>query len=106
MSVPAPDPDLLTRLETFFVSFFHDEPIDDAAILDALRTLDGRRQDRYEYSQAFEDLLDADVEPGYLTAFVRRYANRAATSDEQARDFLIRMRDSTALDDVLEPPDE
>ena len=104
--MPGPDPALLTRLETFFVSFFHDEPDDDAAILDALRTLDGRRRDRYEYSQAFEDLLDADLEPGALTDFVRRYANRNATGDEQARDFVVRMRDATALDDVLEPPDD
>jgi hypothetical protein len=101
--MPAPDPQLLSRLETFFASFFHDEPIDDAAILDALRTINDRPDDRYQYSLAFDDLLAADVEPGYLRDFVRRYANRAAAGDEQAREFLVRVQRETALDDVLDP---
>jgi hypothetical protein len=101
----APDPDLLRALQTFFISFFHDEPVDDAGILDALKTINDRQDDRYRYSLAFDDLLAADVEPGYLKDFVRRYANRAATSDEQARDFLVRIQNETALDDVLEPLD-
>jgi hypothetical protein len=102
----APDPDAVRALEGFFVRYFHDEPIDDEAILTALKTLQDRRRERYELSQAFTDVLEADVEPGFMTELVRRYANRAATSDEQARDFVERMRESTALDDVLEPPDD
>lgn len=102
----APEPESVERLETFFARFFHDEPADYKAIVSALRTLQGQQHERYALGEAFEDMLDADVEPGYWTAFVRRFANRAATSDEQARDFVERMRKETALDDVLEPPEE
>jgi hypothetical protein len=103
--VPAPDPDSIEPVETFFIRFFHDEPIDDEGILSALRTLRGRNRERFELSEAFDDMLGADVEPGFWTAFVRRYANRAATSDEQAREFVERIRRETALDDVLDPDD-
>jgi len=104
--VTAPLPESVKRLQDFFILYFHEEPDDDEAIVSALRALDDRDWKRYELSEAFNDLLAADVEPGYWTAFVRRFANRVATSDEQARDFVERIREATALDDVLEPLDE
>jgi hypothetical protein len=104
--VSAPAPESVKRLQDFFIVYFHEEPDDDAAILSALRDLDDRDRQRHELSKAFGDMLAADVEPGYWTGFVRRFANRAATSDEQARDFVERIRLNTALDDVFEELDE
>jgi hypothetical protein len=101
--VPAPDPGSLEPVKTFFIRFFHDEPIDDEGTLSALRTLRGHGRQRFELSEAFDTLLAADVEPGFWTDFVRRYANRAATSDEQAREFVAHIQRETALDDVLDP---
>jgi hypothetical protein len=101
--VAAPEDESVELVKTFFIRYFHDEPIDDEAVLAALRTLRHRGEERYELSQAFDDLLDADAEPGFWTGFVRRYANRVASSDEQARDFVERMQRETALDVVPEP---
>jgi hypothetical protein len=101
--VAAPEDESVELVKTFFIRYFHDEPIDDEAVLAALRTLRHRGEERYELSQAFEDLLASDVEPGFWTSFVRRYANRVAASDEQARDFVERIRNETALDEVPEP---
>lgn len=102
----APRHESFERVKEFFILHFHEEPDDDKSIVSALLALQDRNRQRYELSQAFDDMLAADVEPGYWTAFVRRYANRAATSDEEARDFVERIRERTALDDVLEPADE
>jgi hypothetical protein len=101
--LPAPQDTSVRRVKTFFASFFHDEPSDDRALLMALRTLRGHQRDRYDLSVAFEDVLGSDVEPGFMTQLVREYANRAATSDDQAREWVVRMRDEAALDDVYEP---
>jgi hypothetical protein len=101
--VAAPKDESVTLVETFFARYFHDEPIDDEAVLAALRTLRNRLPERYELSLAFEDVLESDVPPGFMTELVRRYANRVASSDEQARDFVAGIRDAAALDEVPEP---
>ena len=48
-------------------------------------------------------MLDADVAPGRPgRSSWCRFANRAATSDEQAREFVDRIRTEAALDDVID----
>ena len=103
--MPAPRPESVERVAEFLIVHFHEAALDEDAVTDALVTLRDKSRERWELSQAFDDLLGADLPANTLRDFVRRHANRQAMSDEDAREFLEDIRRRAALDFVPEPDD-
>ncbi len=60
----------------FFGRFYHQEPDDDLAVIQAHRKSRGHIDYRWHIAQAFREILSADLPPDYLRDFVSEHANR------------------------------
>lgn len=86
----------------FLSRFYHEEPNDDLANLNAIKTMCGHFDYEWQVSSAFKDILATSWPAGTLKNLVRVWANRHAQSDKEAVQFLWRVYENTGLDVAID----
>jgi hypothetical protein len=84
----ADEDDHLTVVSDFFNIYYYEESDDVVAATNALEDTLPRMDYRWELACAFREVLGRVWPPDTLKNLVRYEANRAARSDEEAKEFL------------------
>jgi hypothetical protein len=88
----------LVLVRSYLERFYQDEPNDDAASRAALEAVGPIWRERWSMAEAFKRVLEGAFQDGTMMDLVTRHANRSATSDEEARQYLRKVFSLSALD--------
>ncbi len=86
------------RVATFLDRYYSKEASDVVAAGDAMEGMMGTKNERIELKASFRHVLEGAYAAGVLCSLVRDSANRHVVDDREARGFLWKVYNRTALD--------